>query len=681
MDQIGINDGGDQTTIYLNYKWRFFACVVFITHFLYVSLTMENLNLNNSRTTTNLRPVVHEDFPTNDRTIKVSESVNQQISETNTKSNDGENQVKDMTTGTDDVWDKQDAKEIDHKDDELATEQQPSTTPTDASDIELKHGVTSSETTRYEPEPTTTPSTTQQPIETTETLDDLSTVKDTEELLQADFHARFWLKDHSSPGPPWQWFMIDVNNSVNFPFVTNWNSKGKTCLNKPFTAPPDPFKDFYDPEVRKSANVHYTTCQLPTQVQCPVQDIQIPMFQFTSKRRPFTLGDVFNQLARKKSVGPLRITFVGDSTMEDIYNWAKCHLSSLTKVRTVPNSAKLLKLPEGDHPRTEARWYRTVSFMIQTSTGEERKLVLVLARVDRILYEPISKVFCENSDLLALNIGLHHQTPASYKLPMKITLEGLRDYCTKSKTILTLISHPAQHFAESDKGEYVGPSRHHCIPHGNKIQTSDWRSTELVERLLPELEMSIIPSPWDTIANNKACYRAIFHPIIRHDDNLFQNGTRNETVTLPKRISTLPASALHYIPFFDTSASLWNWHLARFNIGLGPHPTRFVADCTHLLYVPSFGVPIWDGMFFAAFNDVSSILASSSGAKKVDKCLTIPPVQYWLWTGKGDEQEKEQKARRNVMDTITETWKQVLDKGDNTETAVASFLQFVHDSS
>jgi hypothetical protein len=355
---------------------------------------------------------------------------------------------------------------------------------------------------------------------------------------------------------------------------------------------------------------------LADEFRCPKR-VELPEFEFIPERQPYTLADTIAVIANSRSEDrvkdPVRILFLGDSTMEDTFNWAKCHLSRTNNVVAVNNSSRMYKMARGENWRATQRvkWYRTSEFDVsvsrdtkdgETITRNVRAQVSLARSDDGLETGRTIHTFCEGSDLIILNFGLHFSEVHKEELDKMLyrVLSSLNS-CTKSHTAIAFISHPAQHFPGSPNGWYTGahiePTRR-CIPIGNSIDKADWSSQSLRSTIQSLFWHVLLPSPWtsmkEVLETGKFC--------------------RNSRVYARNFVR------VHYIPFFDVSASLWDWHLNREHIlmqgGVGASSLGTI-DCTHLLGMPSFGRAIWDGVYWTALQEFSK-----------HTCVDVSPPRY-----------------------------------------------------
>jgi hypothetical protein len=418
---------------------------------------------------------------------------------------------------------------------------------------------------------------------------------------RVSMRGRFWMRGAKTI--PWRWRVKQTALTDLHPTEAGWRDS-TTCEtdHPPFAIPPNRFKNNSLFDAAVTFLPRFDSCVLGEEFQCP-QRVELPEFEFIPERRPYTLADTINAIAVGKGTSSVHILFVGDSTMEDIFNWAKCSLSRTSDVSAVDRGSKMFKMPHGErlNEGEHVRWYRTALFDIvrkhsSSTKNNNIRAQISLARNDEgfenhQLFNPL----CEGTDLIVVNWGLHFtaNNQDKYDRMLEKMLPSL-SACAKTNTAIAFLSHPAQHFPESPNGWYsdahISPNRR-CVPIVNSVEDADWNSQSLRTAIGQLPKHVLVPTPWvfmqDVVNTNRYCRRGLYY-------------------NNPDRVR------IHHIPFFDVSASLWDWHLNRTLI----RHTKTI-DCTHLLPITSFGTPIWDALFWTALSEVSK-----------QTCTEVTPPKY-----------------------------------------------------
>jgi len=277
----------------------------------------------------------------------------------------------------------------------------------------------------------------------------------------------------------------------------------------------------------------------------------------------------------------VRVLFLGDSAMRDFFKLARCHVGRCGPGVKASNVTRFFRFSSKIfHVRDkEAALSLAFTASYRLSQSVILELVYVQSRYIPADDPNIVQALCEESQVVLINWALwYRQAGPYYEESMNTALKVLSECSKSNDTIIVYINHPAQHF-QSASGRYPPDDRSSkaCVPRQNERMDQDIWTEGLRRNVLPGLDIRLISSPW-------------------------------ENLTLAS--CPLPALAgskerrLHWIPYMDVTQALHRYHK--------PKP----GDCTHLLAIPEFGVPIYDGIYLAVLFETN--------AKKLT-CLTRPP--------------------------------------------------------
>jgi len=299
-----------------------------------------------------------------------------------------------------------------------------------------------------------------------------------------------------------------------------------------------------------------------------------PRFHFIPERPAYSLAHAA-ALFGKPAV---RILFLGDSTMKEIFQLARCHLGRCEGVTASPVT-HFMRFPTRisrvrDKSAAMALAY-TAAYSLQPSHGSPAVRVDVAYIQNRYVAADdaeMLRMLCEEADLLLINWALWYPgAGAYYASVMRPALAVLAACARDNGTVVVYANHPAQHFA-SPSGRFppaaAGDKR--CVPLADAAEDQDVWTRVLGQTVAPQLNLTLVPSAWEDVAT-ASCPTAI----------------------ALAATTASSAARLHWVPYLDATQALHRFHKPK------------AGDCTHLLSLPEFGAPLFDGAFLAVLFETS----------------------------------------------------------------------------